>query len=121
MEFRSQQAIYQQVADHVCGMILKGTWKPGERMPSVRELAMEMEVNPNTVNKGFAYLQDRGLIHNERGIGYFINDQAPAQTRNIKRAEFFEETLPQVFHSMTLLDISIDEIEEKWKNHRRPQ
>jgi len=114
MEFVDTQAIYQQVADHVCEMILKGSWPEGERIPSVREMAVELQVNPNTVNKGYAYLQDRELIHNQRGIGYFVSESAVERTREIKREEFFRDQLPRVFRTMRLLDITMDDIAERF-------
>jgi GntR family transcriptional regulator len=89
MEFREQHAIYQQVADHVCEMILTGAWPEGERIPAVRDLAMELQVNPNTVNKGYASLQERGLIQNQRGIGYFAAPDARRMIRDARRDEFF--------------------------------
>ena len=110
MEFIDTQAIYQQVADHVCEMILRGAWPEGERIPSVRELAMELQVNPNTVNKGYAFLQERGLIHNQRGIGYFVGDTAAERTRALKREEFFADELPRVFRTMELLGVTADEL-----------
>lgn len=118
MEFTETQAIYQQLADHVCEMILRGVWPEGERIPSVRELAMELEVNPNTVNKAYAYLQDRELIHNQRGIGYFVSDSAHARTRQMKREEFFSEELPRVFRMMDLLDVSPEEIVRQYESYR---
>jgi GntR family transcriptional regulator len=119
MEFVESQAIYQQVADHVCEMILRGTWREGERIPSVRELAMELQVNPNTVNKGYAYLQDRDLIQNQRGIGYFVGENAVERTQALKREEFFTEELPRVFRTMDLLGITTDEIVRRYKQHRQ--
>ena len=117
MEFVESQAIYQQVADHVCEMILRGAWQEGERIPSVRELAMELQVNPNTVNKGYAYLQDRDLIHNQRGIGYFVSDGATGRTQALKREEFFTEELPRVFRTMDLLGITTDEVTRQYEEH----
>ncbi|MFP4112992.1 MAG: GntR family transcriptional regulator [Spirochaetota bacterium] len=119
MEFVETQAIYQQVADHVCEMILRGTWPEGERIPSVRELAMELQVNANTVNKGYTYLQDRDLIHNRRGIGYFVGDDAVDRARRLKREEFFTEDVPRLFKTMDLLGISIDEIAERYRSHEK--
>ncbi|MFW6312462.1 MAG: GntR family transcriptional regulator [Spirochaetota bacterium] len=110
MEFVDTQAIYQQVADHVCEMILKGSWPEGERIPSVREMAVELQVNPNTVNKGYAYLQDQELIYNQRGIGYFVSESAVERTRALKREEFFNDQLPRVFRTMRLLDITMDDL-----------
>src|SRR6056297_781347 len=121
MEFVDTQAIYQQVADHVCEMILKGSWPEGERIPSVREMAVELQVNPNTVNKGYAYLQDRELIYNQRGIGYFVSDSAIDRTRTIKREEFFSEQLPRWFRTMRLLDITMDDIAPRFAAYKEEE
>jgi DNA-binding transcriptional regulator YhcF (GntR family) len=121
MEFVDTQAIYQQVADHVCEMILKGSWPEGERIPSVREMAVELQVNPNTVNKGYAYLQDRELIYNQRGIGYFVSDSAIDRTRTIKREEFFSEQLPRLFRTMRLLDITMDDIAPRFAAYKEEE
>ncbi len=117
MEFTDAQAIYRQVADHVCEMILRRRWPEGERIPSVRELAMELEVNPNTVNKGYAYLQDQDLIHNRRGLGYFVSQGAVERTRELKREEFFSHELDRAFRTMRLLDIPMDEIERRYHQY----
>ncbi len=119
MEFYESQAIYQQVADHVCEMILRRRWPEGERIPSVREMAMDLQVNPNTVNKGYAYLQDRGLIHNQRGIGYFVSDDAFAKTREIRREEFFSSELPRLFKTMSLLGVSAAQIADRYETYRK--
>lgn len=118
MRFAERQAIYEQVADHVCEMILRGVWTEGERIPSVRELAMELQVNPNTVNKGYAALQDREIIHNQRGIGYFVADGGRARTVAMKREEFVEEELPRVFRTLELLEIGLDELEGLYTNYK---
>jgi DNA-binding transcriptional regulator YhcF (GntR family) len=117
MEFSESQAIYEQVADHVCEMILRGVWPEGDRIPSVRELAMELQVNPNTVNKGYSVLQDREIIQNQRGIGYFVSEGAAERTRNEKRHEFLTEELPNVFRTMELLDMGFDEFSREWDRY----
>lgn len=117
MEFSNSQAIYEQVADHVCEMILRSVWPEGDRIPSVRELAMELQVNPNTVNKGYAFLQDREIIHNRRGLGYFVSDGAVDRTRMVKREEFIADALPRVFRTMELLDMDLSEIESQWNHY----
>ncbi|TVQ24700.1 MAG: GntR family transcriptional regulator [Spirochaetaceae bacterium] len=119
MEFREQHAIYQQVADHVCEMILTGAWPEGERIPAVRDLAMELQVNPNTVNKGYASLQERGLIQNQRGIGYFAAPDARRMIRDARRDEFFADELPRILRTMSLLGITIDEIAERYTTYKK--
>ena len=119
MEFSETQAIYQQVADHVCEMILRAGWSEEGRIPSVRELAMDLQVNPNTVNKGYAYLQDRGVIYNQRGIGYFVSNGAVGLTRELKRAAFVADDLPRVFKTMTLIGMDMGELADHWAQYQR--
>src|SRR5271169_1688117 len=66
MEFQESQAIYLQIADMLCENVLRGSWKPGDRVPSIRELAESIAVNPNTVVRAYSYLQDHGIIYNQR-------------------------------------------------------
>ena len=87
MEFRDKQAIYLQIADHFCENILLEKWKPGDRIPSVREMAVNMEVNPNTVMRTFTYLQDKEIIFNKRGIGYFVSEDGLKRTINLKKED----------------------------------
>jgi DNA-binding transcriptional regulator YhcF (GntR family) len=85
MEFVQSQSIYMQIADHICERILSGALKEGERISSVRELAEASEVNPNTVMRAYSYLQELGIIRNQRGIGYFVEPEArekPWSSRN---------------------------------------
>ena len=72
MQFRESQAIYLQIADFVCEKILLKEWKAEERIPAVRELAIQLEVNPNTVMRTYEFLQQQEIIYNQRGIGYFV-------------------------------------------------
>ena len=118
MEFTETQAIYQQVADHVCEMILRAGWPEEGRIPSVRELAMDLQVNPNTVNKGYAYLQERGIIYNQRGIGYFVSNGAASLTQKLKRSDFVADELPRVFKTMTLIGMDVAELSAHWKRFR---
>ena len=66
MEFREKEAIYMQIADEFAVKILLSKWKADEKVPSVRQLAIELEVNPNTVMRTYAYLQENNIIYNKR-------------------------------------------------------
>jgi DNA-binding transcriptional regulator YhcF (GntR family) len=65
MQFRESQAIYLQIADYVCEKIMLKEWKAEERIPSVRELAVQLEVNPNTVMRTYEFLQQQEIIYNQ--------------------------------------------------------
>ena len=115
MDFNENQAIYLQIADLICENILGGIWKPGDRIPSIRELAESTEVNPNTVMRTYAYMQDQGIIHNQRGIGYFVSDRADQITRELKKRSFVSRDLPLVFRTMDLLGIGLDDIRQLYE------
>ena len=118
MEFQKQQAIYLQIADHICEMILLKKWGSDDRIPSARELAVNMEVNPNTVMRTFSYLQEKGIIYNKRGIGYFISDQAYQKVCDLKTEEFFNQSLPSFFKTLDLLGLDIKNITQKYHEYK---
>ena len=109
-EFRTDRPIYRQIVDYACALILKGQWLPGEKIPSVRELAVGMGVNSHTVLKAFDELQQQGLITPRRGMGFFLADNAPRLMQQENRQEFFVDTMPEIFSRMASLGITIDEI-----------
>ena len=115
MEFTENQPIYMQIADIFCENILLGKWKTNERIPSVREVAVQMEVNPNTAMRAYVYLQDKEIIFNKRGIGYFVSEEGHRKAMELKREEFIEKDLPVVMRTMKLLDISCHEMEDLYK------
>ncbi|MDQ8003795.1 MAG: GntR family transcriptional regulator [Pedobacter sp.] len=110
MEFRDNKAIYLQIADFVCEQIMLGKWPIEQKIPSVRELAMEMEVNPNTVMRTYELLQQKNVIQNKRGVGLFVTDDAIANITAYQRAQFIDEELPTVFRNIYLLNIDFDEL-----------
>lgn len=116
MQFRESQAIYLQIADFVCEKILLKEWKPEERIPSVRELAVQLEVNPNTVMRTFEFLQQQEIIHNQRGIGYFVSTNAIAQATAYRKNAFTEKDLPTIFRNMYLLNMDIEELRPRFEH-----
>lgn len=119
MEFRESQSIYLQIADYVCEKILLQEWKPGERIPSVRELAVQLEVNPNTVMRTFDHLQQNEIIYNQRGIGYYVADSAVKTAMKYRKNDFMEKDLPNLFRSMYLLEIDTDELSRLFEKYKK--
>ena len=117
MEFKDKKAIYIQIADYICENILNGHWKEEERIPSVREFAVSIEVNPNTVMRTYSYLQDAGIIYNKRGIGYFISKDAYTETVKLKKESFINNDLPYFYKYLKLLDLSLEDIEKLFKEY----
>ncbi len=111
MEFRKRDAIYLQIADIMCENILTKNWIENNRIPSVREMAVSLEVNPNTVMRAYAYLQDKQIIYNKRGIGYFVAKDAYRETVRLMKSNFIKNDLPHLFKSMRLLDMDFKELQ----------
>jgi GntR family transcriptional regulator len=110
MEFKNNKGIFLQIADSISEKVMEGHYPPGEKIPSVRDLAAEMGVNPNTVMRTYTELQARGIIDNKRGIGFYVSSEAVQIIRDWKRKEFFEIDLPLIVRQTKMLDISIQEL-----------
>jgi GntR family transcriptional regulator len=115
MEFKDKQSIYLQIADYICEQILLAKWPPGERVPSVRDLASIMEVNPNTVMRTYDFLQTKEIIFNKRGIGYSASENATELILAYRKERFVENELPEFFKAMYLLDISMEELQNRYQ------
>ncbi|RZL33841.1 MAG: GntR family transcriptional regulator [Pedobacter sp.] len=115
MDFSNNKAIYLQIAEYVCEHILLGKWKPQDKIPSVRELAVDMEVNPNTVMRTYELLQKQNIITNKRGIGFFLAQDAIANVNLYRKTTFIEDELPQLFRNMYLLEIDFDELKNRYQ------
>jgi DNA-binding transcriptional regulator YhcF (GntR family) len=111
MDFKDTKAIYLQIADFVCEQILLKRWKETDRILSVRELGVMLEVNPNTVLRAYDFLQNKEIILNKRGIGYFAADDAITQVKRYKKHQFIETDLPELMKTMQLLDMDFKELE----------
>jgi DNA-binding transcriptional regulator YhcF (GntR family) len=111
MDFKETKAIYLQIADYVCEQLLLHRWKEDERILSVRELGVNLEVNPNTVLRAYDFLQNKGIILNKRGIGYFAATNAIEQVKIYKKQQFIENELPALAKTMRLLEMDFGEVE----------
>ncbi|HMI01178.1 MAG TPA: GntR family transcriptional regulator [Pedobacter sp.] len=114
MEFTDNKAIYLQIVEYVCERILLGKWKIDEKVPSVREMAVDLEVNPNTVMRTYELLQNKNIINNKRGIGFFLAEDAVANVRNYRKSQFMNDELPAFFRNLYLLNIGFDELQTRY-------
>ena len=110
MQFQDGKSIFLQIADTITEKVVSGEFPAGEKIPSVRELAAEMGVNPNTVMRTYSELQAMNIIENQRGIGYFVNRDAQKIILKSKKEEFFRKVLPEFLRQAALLEISADEL-----------
>jgi GntR family transcriptional regulator len=118
MEFRENEAIYLQIAAYVGENIMLGKWAIEDKIPSVRELAVDLQVNPNTVVRAYEFLQTKEVITNKRGIGFFTASDAKAKIRLYSKERFLGQELPEFFRSIYLLDISMEEINKRYETFK---
>ncbi|NLK05178.1 MAG: GntR family transcriptional regulator [Spirochaetales bacterium] len=124
MQFNTLSPIYLQIAQYMHDLILNRVWNDGERIPSVRDMAMELEVNPNTVIRTYALLQEEGTLENQRGIGYFTAKDARSLVLKKRRERFFKKEVPALFLTMETLGLTMedlqvyaDQLKQKGENH----
>lgn len=115
MTFTNDKAIYVQMADRLCDEILADKYKDDDRIPSVREYAVLLEVNTNTAVKAYDELARENIIYNKRGLGYFVTKGAKKQILKERKKEFMKERLPELFRQMQLLGITIEDIVAAWE------
>ena len=94
MDFNDNKPIYLQISDLFCEQILLKKWKESERLPSVRDIAVQMEVNPNTAIRAFDELQLLDIIFNKRGLGYFVSENGYNKALEYKKDEFLKKEVP---------------------------
>lgn len=117
MDFANKQPIYMQIAEYFCENILKKEWKENEKIPSVREIAVEVEVNPNTAIRAYTFLQDQGIIYNKRGIGYFVAVDGYEKALQMRKEEFIHKDLPSLFKTMEILSMKLEDLVHLYKKH----
>ena len=91
-------------------MILNDKFKIGEKIMSVREMAIEVGVNPNTVMRSYELLQNKNIIINQRGIGFNVSENAKEIILEEQKKQFIEEELPQIIKKIKMFGISIEEL-----------
>ena len=124
MEFKNAKGIYHQIADRLCERILSGEYKPGEKAPSVRELAATLGVNQNTIVRTYIELQHNNIVDNQRGAGYFVTPGAPEEIRKKRKEEFMRDVLPEFVKQVQLLGITRDELSpllDQLNNHKKDE
>ncbi|MFT4094456.1 MAG: GntR family transcriptional regulator [Niabella sp.] len=120
MQFNNNaQAIYLQIADYVCEKVLLKEWPPDAKIPSVREMAIQLEVNPNTVARSYDFLKQQKVIYDKRGIGYFITSDGLKNAAAYRKQEFWEKEMPVFFRNMYLLGIEPEDLKAKYEKFKK--
>lgn len=114
-EFKNDRPIYAQILEHMEFDILSGKYSPGEKVPSVRELAADAAVNPNTMQRAMVELERRGLVYTERTNGRFITENMD-MLQDVKR-RIAEEYIVEFVDKMKKIGYSEEEVKNLMQNH----
>ncbi len=121
MEFHELKPIYKQIIDTIGERVLTCQWKEGERVPSVRDFAAELGVNPNTVMRAYEHLQRYDVLQNSRGIGNFVCKNARAKIMEMRKTDFINNQLPTVFRQIDILGIPWQQIDELYRSRNNKE
>ena len=118
-KFNSTEAVFVQIARHLRCDIVRGKYKPDEQIPSVRQLAYDASVNPNTMQKALSILEDEGLLHSKATIGRFVTSdinvlkEAKCRIRNDVVKHLLEEARSLGITPAELIDCINDQKKEE--------
>ncbi len=117
VQWSDNAPIYRQLKEKVIAMMLDGDLKPGDALPSVRQVAAEYQLNPITVSRAYQELADDALVEKRRGLGMFVTQEAAKRLRNSERERFLREEWPLVLARIARLGLNADELldpKRKW-------
>ena len=108
MQFSDDKPIWRQIYELIAMRILSGEWLEGERIVSVREMAQEVGVNPNTVMRSYERLEADGIVYNRRGVGFFVAAGAQDHIKQLERKKFMDEELPKLKERLAHIGLTIE-------------
>ena len=117
VEWSDGAPIYRQLKDRVVAMLLDGILKPGDALPSVRQVAAEYQLTPITVSRAYQELADDQLVEKRRGLGMYVTDGANARLLQSERERFLREEWPLMLERIQRLGLTIEELldpKSKW-------
>lgn len=113
MDFDKNIPIYLQIEEQIKLDIIKNKYKPGEKIPSVREYALMLKINPNTINRALLELEEQGLINTQRTSGKYITEDK--KTIEKLRQQYIKTTTDEFLKKMKEINVSKKEILELLK------
>ncbi len=110
LDYQDRRPIYEQVVEKIQLLIVRGVLAPNSQLPSVRKLATELSINPNTIQRAYAELEQQGFIYPVKGRGNFVS---PDVELSQKQKEYYFKDLKKVVRLCKKLGISKDELLER--------
>ena len=118
--WNDSEPIYRQLKERIVTMLLEGAIKPGEQLPSVRQIAADFQLNPITVSRTYQELADEGLIEKKRGLGMYVTDGAPEKLLASERERFLKDEWPKTITRIKQLGLDPQQLLMKAKTGRKP-
>ena len=116
-DWKEDQPIYRQLRDKVAAQILQGALKEGDALPSVRTVAVDLQINPLTANKAYQELVDENLVEKRRGVGMYVTKGARERLLALEKKHFLDEEWPAIAARIAALGFKADELlKAKTKN-----
>lgn len=119
MEFHKNKPIYLQIVDIISQRIVSKEWKEETKIPTVKELAKELEVNHNTLMRSLELLQSEDILMSKRGVGLFLTKDSYKNALELMRRSFYENQVPEFFSTMNSLKITLGELIDLYKSNKR--
>lgn len=119
MEFHKNKPIYLQIVDVISQRIVSKEWKEETKIPTVKELAKELEVNHNTLMRSLELLQSEDILMSKRGVGLFLTKNSYKNALELMRKSFYENQVPEFFATMNSLKITLGELIDLYKSNKR--
>ena len=110
IEWSDGAPIYRQLKERVVAMLLDGVLKPGDALPSVRQVAAEYRLNPITVSRAYQELADEALVEKRRGLGMYVMEGASEKLLASERERFLREEWPLVLERIERLGLSLEKL-----------
>jgi GntR family transcriptional regulator len=111
LDLKSGVPFYRQIVEQIKFAIASGTLAPGQRLPTVRQLAVDLSINPNTVVRAYQQLEIEGVLETQQGSGTFVGNQQPTIDR-IERQRMLDQILTELLARASSYGFSLDEVIE---------
>ena len=102
--------IYRQLKERIVVMMLEGQLKPGDALPSVRQIAADYQLNPITVSRAYQELADESLVEKRRGLGMYVTEGATSKLLLSERERFLREEWPAMVERIQRLGLRVEEL-----------
>lgn len=119
MEFHKNKPIYLQIVEIICQRIVSKEWKEGVKIPTVKDLAKELEVNHNTLMRSLEMLQSEDILTSKRGVGLFLTKDSYKNALDLMKRSFYENQVPEFFATMNTLKITLGELIDLYKSNKK--